>query len=153
MNNFSLAKILKDLLQDNEECDELGFTPSDYYDMQKLKDREGKMNDALLGGFDISSEQIDLINNKLHPFHSVAVICFYDVNYSLLRRMAYRFLTLTNESLKSVVSYEDLLQQLFVDLLSGFLKFSFDFKQIRSAIYNCFKFAAVGGLGVLKNVV
>lgn len=149
MDRRSIGQILKDLLQD-EERDELGFTLSDYYDMQKLKDLEGKSN--VSSGFDISSEQIALINNVLHPFHSVAVMCFYDVNFKLLRRMAYCYLA-CNLCFKAVVSYEDLVQQLYVDMLSGALKLPYDTTKIKSVVYACYRFAAVGGLEVLKNAV
>lgn len=154
MSNAILSKIIKNILQD-EERDELGFTPSDYYDMQKLKDREGKTNDTLLSGFDITPEQIELINNQQHPLHSVAVICFYDVNYPLLRRMSFRYLSPLGKNgyLLSAVSYEDLLQQVFLDLLIGVLKLPQDSSKISSAIYECFRFSAVGGLGVLENVI
>ncbi|MCM1441051.1 MAG: hypothetical protein NC131_17895 [Roseburia sp.] len=134
--------------QEAEERDELGFTPSDYGDMQKLKDREGKLNDTLSDGWDVTSEQITLINSPRHPLHRVAVIMFYDVNFKRLFHMAYSFLSPNsrNRNLIAIVSYEDLMQQLFADLLGGFLKLPHDTEQIRSSIYKCYRYAAVGGL-------
>lgn len=141
--------------QEAEERDELGFTQSDYCDMQKLAEREGKLTDTLLSGWDVTPEQITLINSPCHPLHRVAVIAFYDVNFKLLRRMALRFLSpiVKNQCLTVVISYEDLLQQVFCDMLCGYLKLPHEAAKIRSAIYECYRFAAVGGLGVLENVV
>lgn len=99
--------------QENEERDELGFTPSDYEDMQKLAEREGKLGDVLQDGWDVTPEQIALINNPCHPLHRIAVIAFYDVNYERLRRMAVSFLSNEHHSyLTTIADYEDLLQQL-----------------------------------------
>ena len=140
--------------QEIEERDELGFTPSDYEDMQKLADLEGKLNDTLLNGWDITPEQITLINSPLHPFHNVAVIAFYDVNFKRLWRMAFNYLAPTshNHCLIAVVSYEDLLQQVFADLLCGSLKLPHNTEEISKAIYRCFRFTAVGGLEGVEDV-
>lgn len=136
-----------------EKRDGLGFTPSEYFVMQCRLDNQGKQNETLMNGWDITREQISLINDCNHWLHRVAVIAFYDVNYNFLRCMAYRFLSPIgkNYRLISVVSPEDLLQQLFCDMLSGHLKLPKETEKIRSAIYECFRFAAVGGLGVMKN--
>lgn len=139
--------------REEETPDELGFTPSDYYDMQQLLDKNGKLNDTLLNGWDITQEQIKLINCDSHPLHSAAVIAFYDVNYERLYKMARGALASVRFSaLISVISYEDLLQQLFCDLLGGWLKLPHDTKLISAAIYHCFRFAAVGGLEGVDNV-
>lgn len=140
--------------REEERPDELGFTPSDYNDMQKLKDREGKLSDTLLSGWDVTPEQITLINSPCHPLHRVAVIAFYDVNFKRLFRMACSFLSpkSCNHSLIAVVSYEDLLQQVFADLLDGCLKLPHNTEKICSAIYKCFRYAAVGGLEGVDDV-
>lgn len=140
--------------QEAEERDELGFTPSDYGDMQKLADREGKLNDTLSDGWDVTPEQITLINSPRHPLHGVAVCAFYDVNFKRLLRMAFSFLSPKSHGhcLIAVVSYEDLLQQVFVDLLGGFLKLPHDTERVGTAIYKCFRYTAVGGLEGVEDV-
>ena len=140
--------------REEEKPDELGFTISDYCDMQKLADRDGKLNDTLLSDWDITPEQITLINSSRHPLHGVAVTAFYDVNFKRLKRMAYSFLTPKSlfYNLVSVINYEDLLQQLFCDLLGGFLKLPHDTEKIKNAIYKCFRYTAVGGLEGLDDV-
>ncbi len=140
--------------REEEQPDELGFTMSDYCDMQQLADRQGKLNDILLSGWDVTHEQITLINSPLHPLHRVAVIAFYDVNFKRLFHMAFSFLSpkRRNHSLIAIVSYEDLLQQLFADLLGCFLKLPHDTERINSAIYKCFRYAAVGGLEGVEDV-
>lgn len=139
---------------EEEKPDELGFTLSDYCDMQKLAEQNGKLNDTLLSDWDITPEQITLINSPRHPFHAVAVTAFYDVNYKRLKRMARAFLAPTSHfhNLISVINYEDLLQQVFADLLGGFLKLPHDTERIRIAIYKCFRYTAVGGLEGVYNV-
>lgn len=137
--------------QKTEERDELGFTPSDYCDMQKLADYNGKLNDTLLDGWDITPEQIRLINSPRHPFHSVAVTAFYDVNFKRLRRMACAFIR-HSPYLLNVIDESDLTQQFYVDLLSGFVKLQHDTENIRTVIYRCFKYAAVGGLEDVEDV-
>ena len=133
------------------ERDELGFIPSDYDDMQKVADKSGIVGDSLIGGFDITAEQIKLINGNNRVLRGIAVNCFYFVNIRLLRKMAYSFLR-QNVYFVQIVEIEDLLHQLYVDLFGGYVKFELDVKQIRTAIYRCFKFTAVGGLEVLENV-
>lgn len=134
-----------------EERDELGFTASDYFEIQRLTDKRGARGDSLIGRFDITPEQIALINGGGAITRKIAVDCFYFSNLRVLRKMAYSFMQ-NNERLTSVVNYEDLIQQLYVDLCAGYIKLKQNEKQIRNAIYDCFKLAAVGGLGVLENV-
>lgn len=140
--------------QEAEERDELGFTQSDYSDMQKLAERDGKLNDTLLSGWDVTPEQITIINSPRHPLHRVAVIAFYDVNYKRIYYMARNALTYGKafSRLTTVISYEDLLQQVFADLLGGVLKLPHDTEKIRQAIYRCFYYTAVGGLEGVEDV-
>ena len=135
-----------------ETPDELGFTSSDYCDMQTLKDKDGKLNDKQLSGWDVTPEQITLINNPRHPLHRVAVIAFYDVNYKRLKAMSLGFFNKANEGIKKIVSNEDLLQQLFCDLLSGCFKLPHKSEHISNGIFKCFRYAAVGGLEGVENV-
>lgn len=122
--------------------------------MQKLAERDGKLNDTLLSGWDVTPEQITLINNPRHPLHRVAVIAFYDVNYNRIYNMARRSLRYGKaySRLIAIISYEDLLQQVFCDLLGGFLKLPHNTEKIRAAIYRCFYYTAVGGLEGVNDV-
>lgn len=140
--------------REEEQPDELGFTMSDYCDMQQLADRQGKLNDTLLSGWDVTHEQITLINSPLHPLHRVAVIAFYDVNYKRIYNMARNALTYGKafSRLTAVISYEDLLQQVFADLLGGFLKLPHDTEKIQQALRRCFYYTAVGGLEGVDDV-
>jgi len=133
-----------------EERDELGFMLGDYFDMQRLKDKTGIAGNSFVGAFDITPEQIGLINGNDRILRKIAADCFYFTNLRLICKMAYVFLQ-NNKRLKMIVSYEDLIQQLYVDLCAGYIKFSATQKQIRCAIYDCFKLAAIGGLEVLVN--
>ncbi len=145
-----MAKKLKEI---EEPRDRLGFTPSDYEAMQTAAEKDGKLNDSLLNGWDVTPEQITLINSPSHPLHRVAVITFYDVNLKRLYRMAIGFLKHDNrEYLTDIVSYEDLLHQLFCDMLGGWLKLPHNTEKIDTAIYRCFTYAAVGGLEGVEDV-
>lgn len=136
--------------QQNEERDALGYTLWDYFDMQRLKDKKGIAGDSLVGAFDVTDEQIRLINSGDRILRKIAADCFYFANLRLIRKMAYVFLQ-NNKRLKTIVSYEDLIQQLYVDLCCGYVKLNTDKKKLLAAIYDCFKLAAIGGLGVLVN--
>lgn len=137
-----------------KERDELGFTLSDYFDMQQLKDQDGKTNETLTNGWDVTPEQITLINNPHHPMHRIAVIAFYDVNFKLLNRLAcgYVYSDKTPPRFKTIVNQEDLLQQLFCDLLSGDLKLPHNPQMLRKKIIWSFKYALVGGMEGVENV-
>ena len=139
-----------------EARDKLGFTPSDYENMQKLVDKHGKQGDDLRDGWDITPEQITLINSPAHPFHKVAVTTFYDTNYRRLVDMGYGFIRFCRvgrlKGLLSVVSLEDLLQQVFCDLLGGWLKLPHNTERISTAIFKCFRYSAVGGLEGVEDV-
>ena len=139
-----------------EAQDTLGFTASNYYDMQKLVDQNGKQGDALRDGWDVTAEQITLINSPAHPLHKVSVIAFYDVNFKRLCRLSFNFIMYRQRfkkgALLTVVNQEDLLQQVFCDLLGGWLKLPHDTKRIKSAICRCFTYAAVGGLEGVEDV-
>lgn len=135
--------------RDEEQRDALGFTLSDYFDMQRLKDKEGIAVDGE-SGFDITAEQVRLINGNDSVLRKVAADCFYFANLRVLHKMAFSFLK-HNSRLLVIVSREDLLQQVYVDLCDGYIKLSTDAKRIRYALYDCFKLAAIGGLGVLAN--
>ncbi len=137
--------------------DNLGFTQSDYEDMQKLADKNGKHGDTVRDGWDVTPEQITLINNPRHPLHNTAVITFYDVNFKSLCRLSYGFIAFRKRNafkcgVLTVVNQEDLLQQVFCDLWGGWLKLPHDTKRISRAICKCFTYAAVGGLEGVDDV-
>ncbi len=138
--------------QVEEQKDELGFTLSDYCDMQRLKEKEGIAGNSLIGDFDITAEQVRLLNGNDRTLRKLAADCFYFANLRLLRKMAYSFLQ-HNARLSVIVCRDDLLHQVYVDLCCGYIKLKAKQEQIRNAIYDCFRLAAVGGLGVLADVV
>ena len=138
----------------DEERDELGLIPLDYEAMQQASERAGKLGDELQYGWDINSEQRRYINDTSSAFHSVAVNAFYDVNFIRLRKMAFKFLAVDSHyhCLITCIDVEDLLQQVYCDLLSGYLKLPRNSQRISKAIYKCFRYTAVGGLEGVENV-
>ena len=71
---------------------------------------------------------------------------FYFDNLQRLTFSAYRFMR-HNRSLEAVISYEDLLQQVYHDLRIGEIKLRPWDRAITSAVYHSFRYAAVGGYG------
>ncbi len=131
---------------DEEKRDKLGFTFEEYYAMQELADLD-KANAAegAENGWFVSKEQIDLINAPENPFHSIAVLCFFDANQTRLKRLACAFLRWRQE-LCVIVDAEDLFHQAYCDMLCGYLKLPHDTKGISHALCRCYDYAAVGGL-------
>ena len=70
---------------------------------------------------------------------------FEKSNFIRIRFCAYRFIR-HNDFVKTVVSYEDLMHQVYCDLGTRLLKFRPYDEAISSAIYRSFKYAAVGGI-------
>ena len=69
---------------------------------------------------------------------------FYFDNLTRLRFSAYRYMR-NNPYLKAVVSYEDLLQQVYFDLRTGAVKLRPFDAAICRAVFHSFRYAAVGG--------
>lgn len=133
-----------------EKRDQLGYTFGDYIAMQDIADREDKRGDILSDGWDISAEQIALINDKKSPFHGVAVLCFYDVNKFRLECLARSFIRHHRE-LVTVVEEGDLLNQLVCDLLCGEVKLPYEAEKLSGEILRkSFEYAAVGGAGEIE---
>ena len=57
-----------------------------------------------------------------------------------------------NEHLKKIIGYEDLINQYYIDLASGLLKFGAWDKSIGKAMYHSFRYAAVGGIDEVYDV-
>lgn len=66
-------------------------------------------------------------------------------NFKRLSCSAWSFLR-HNPSFRVVISAEDLLQQVYCDLITGFIKFRPFDTAISWAVFKSFRFAAVGGL-------
>lgn len=73
-----------------------------------------------------------------------AVDKFYFDNYERLKMSAYRFMR-NNAYLKAVISYEDLLNQIYVDLRSGVIRLRPFDKAIGLAVFTSYRYAPVGG--------
>ncbi|MBQ8322816.1 MAG: hypothetical protein IJX91_02495 [Clostridia bacterium] len=88
----------------------------------------------------VTPEQVARINAR----NREALDGFYFANLRRLTFSAYRFMR-NNAYLQSVISYEDLLQQVYFDLRTGVLKLRPFDSAISSAVYHSFRYAAVGG--------
>ena len=53
---------------------------------------------------------------------------------------------------KKIIGYEDLINQYYIDLASGLLKFGAWDKSIGKAMYHSFRYAAVGGIDEVYDV-
>ena len=70
---------------------------------------------------------------------------FQEDNLQRIKFSAYRFMR-HNQFLKTVVSADDYIQQVYCDLLTGVLKLRPWDKAIAKALYTSFRFTPVGGL-------
>lgn len=91
----------------------------------------------------ITPEQVAKINGG----DRAALDAFFldEDNYRRIRAGAWQYMR-NNAYLKSVISYEDLIQQFYVELLTGKAKLRPWDKAITRAEFTAFRFAAVGGL-------
>lgn len=92
----------------------------------------------------VTPEQITRINAG----DRAAVDKFYFDNLQRLTYSAYRFMR-NNAYLKTIVSHEDLLQQVYFDLRAGIIRFRPFDTAINGAVFTSFRYAAVGGLDEL----
>lgn len=90
--------------------------------------------------WEVTPEQVA----KINAGNREALDKFYFDNLQRLTFSAYRFMR-NNGYLQSVISYEDLLQQVYFDLRTGVLKLRPFDSAISSAVYHSFRYAAVGG--------
>lgn len=93
--------------------------------------------------WNVTPEQIAKINDG----NREALDLFYldSANYRRIKFCAYSYLR-HNPYVKAVVSYEDLIQQVYHDLRIGLLKLRPYDGAICGAIFHSFRFAAVGGM-------
>ena len=91
--------------------------------------------------WDTQPEQVARINAGARE----AIDAFYFENYKKIVYSGWAFLR-KNAYLRSVISHEDLMQQVYFDLRTGVLKLRPFDKAITRAVYTSFRFAAVGGL-------
>ena len=89
----------------------------------------------------VTPQQITLIN----LCDREALDKFYFDNAFRLKSLAGIFFR-RSQYLKSIISIEDLMQQLYVDFRCGMLKLKPFDKAIGRAIFNSFQYAAVGGI-------
>jgi hypothetical protein len=109
------------------------------------------MNNAY--GWRVTAIEIKRINNFKAKYHFEAVNDFYTNNFSHLKALAISFFRQPEgERLSGVVDVDDLLQQVYIDLLDCCLKLSENERAITKAIWLCFRFSAVGGLAGVDNV-
>lgn len=74
-----------------------------------------------------------------------AIDHFYFNNLQRLTFSAYRYMR-NNPYVKTIVSYEDLLNQVYLELRTGLLKLRPYDAGISSAVFHSFRYAAVGGI-------
>lgn len=110
---------------------------------EKLAEARENPNNLPLTSWKTTAGEIALINAG--SCSALASFFFQADNYRHIKMSAYRFMR-NNAHLKSVVSYEDLIQQFFVDLRTGVLMLKPYDKGIANALYTSFRYAAVGGL-------
>ena len=90
-----------------------------------------------------SAEEIERINAGDRE----AVNAFYRDNFRYLRNLAWSFYHRhTREAVRVIVSPEDMLQQVYIDLAGGLLKLCSSDKLIGRALCHSFRYAAVGGI-------
>ena len=91
----------------------------------------------------VTPEQIARINGG----ERAALDAFFldEDNYKHIRAGAWQFMR-NNGYLKTVISYEDLINQFYVELLTGMVKLRPWDNAINRAEFTAFRFAAVGGL-------
>ncbi len=115
----------------------------------RLREEAEKLNEAeeipagFLRKWKTSAEEVAQINaGKLE-----AVSAFYFRNYDYLQNFARAFFYRhTREAVRVIVSPEDMLQQVYIDLADGLLKLRPYDKAIGRAVCRSFRYAAVGGI-------
>lgn len=80
-----------------------------------------------------------------------AIDAFYFRNLWRIKCSAYSYMR-RNEHLKKIIGYEDLINQYYIDLASGLLKFGAWDKSIGKAMCHSFRYAAVGGIDEVYDV-
>lgn len=97
--------------------------------------------------WETTREEIEEINGGSRA----AIDAFYFRNLWRIKCSAYSYMR-RNEHLKKIIGYEDLINQYYIDLASGLLKFGAWDKSIGKAMYHSFRYAAVGGIDEVYDV-
>lgn len=80
-----------------------------------------------------------------------SIDAFYFRNLWRIKCSAYSYMR-KNEHLKKIIGYEDLINQYYIDLAAGLLKFGAWDKSIGKAMWHSFRYAAVGGIDEVYDV-
>ena len=88
---------------------------------------------------------------QINGGNRAAIDAFYFRNLWRIKCSAYSYMR-RNEHLKKIIGYEDLINQYYIDLASGLLKFGAWDKSIGKAMYHSFRYAAVGGIDEVYDV-
>ena len=97
--------------------------------------------------WETTREEIEEINGGSRA----AIDAFYFRNLWRIKCSAYSYMR-RNEHLKKIIGYEDLINQYYIDLASGLLKFGAWDKSIGKAMWHSFRYAAVGGIDEVYDV-
>ena len=88
---------------------------------------------------------------QINAGERASIDAFYFRNLWRIKCSAYSYMR-RNEHLKKIIGYEDLINQYYIDLASGLLKFGAWDKSIGKAMYHSFRYAAVGGIDEVYDV-
>ena len=100
------------------------------------------------------SEQLkwwETTREQINAGERASIDAFYFRNLWRIKCSAYSYMR-RNEHLKKIIGYEDLINQYYIDLASGLLKFGAWDKSIGKAMYHSFRYAAVGGIDEVYDV-
>ena len=93
--------------------------------------------------WNITPRQVALINAGNQK--AIEEFYFDTDNFRRIKFSAFRYMR-NNAVFKAIASFEDLTQQLYCDLLTGYIKLRPFDKAISMALFQSFRFAPVGGL-------
>ena len=88
---------------------------------------------------------------QINAGERASIDAFYFRNLWRIKCSAYSYMR-RNEHLKKIIGYEDLINQYYIDLASGLLKFGAWDKSIGKAMYHSFRYAAEGGIDEVYDV-
>lgn len=88
---------------------------------------------------------------QINAGERASIDAFYFRNLWRIKCSAYSYMR-RNEHLKKIIGYEDLINQYYIDLASGLLKFGAWDKSIGKAMCHSFRYAAVGGIDEVYDV-
>ena len=88
---------------------------------------------------------------QINAGERASIDAFYFRNLWRIKCSAYSYMR-KNEHLKKIIGYEDLINQYYIDLAAGLLKFGAWDKSIGKAMWHSFRYAAVGGIDEVYDV-